>query len=266
MNTPITSSLKVFLKRTILGMFYAFRSIFFPSSREASVLVYHSISDNATPLAISPSVFEEHLVFLRRIGYSFVSLDQLVAWMKEGKDLARKVVAITFDDGYADNFTNAYPILLKHQVPATIFLVAEPKEGYFPNGTTMLSSEQMNTMRSSGLVDIQSHSRTHEMLDEVSPDVLAREIARGGYRYLAYPGGHLDLSVMRAVEQEGYDAAFSIKPGLLHQGDHLFTLRRNVIQNPMSLFDLRIRVSLAMHWYGRLTVFLKKYHGHIPQR
>lgn len=257
-----------FLKNILLRFLYAVRTIADRvfSLQEVSVLTYHSVTRDSSEISTDPEVFEEHLLFLRRIGYSFATVDEVVRWVKREGTLPMKTVAITFDDGYADNFTNAYPILLKHQVPATIFLVAEPKEGYFPNGTTMLSSEQMNTMRSSGLVDIQSHSRTHEMLDEVSPDVLAREIAREGYRYLAYPGGHLDLSVMRAVEQEGYDAAFSIKPGLLHQGDHLFTLRRNVIQNPMSLFDLRIRVSLAMHWYGRLTVFLKKYHGHIPQR
>lgn len=257
-----------FLKIRLLRFLYAVRTIADRvfSLQEVSVLTYHSISDEADALAISPRAFEEHLVFLHHIGYSFATIDEVVRWVKREGTLPVKTVAITFDDGYADNFTNAYPILLKHQVPATIFIVAEPKEGYFPKGTTMLSLEQMNIMRSSGLVDIQSHSRTHEMLDEVSPDVLAREIARGGYRYLAYPGGHLGLSVMQAVEQEGYDAAFSIKPGLLHQGDHLFTLRRNVIQNPMSLFDLRIRVSLAIHWYGRLTVFLKKYHGHIPQR
>ena len=87
------------------------------------VLMYHRITEleiDPWDLAVSPENFEEQLIALKKT-YNVISLDELVE-AKKNKKLKNGTVAITFDDGYKDNYTAAYPILIKHQVPATFFI------------------------------------------------------------------------------------------------------------------------------------------------
>lgn len=89
------------------------------------ILSYHRIAD-AEPdpwgVAVSPQHFEEHLYVIRRLSQP-VRLSRLTDRLKEGKSL-KGAVAITFDDGYADNYSNAYPLLEKYDIPATVFVVS----------------------------------------------------------------------------------------------------------------------------------------------
>ena len=87
------------------------------------ILLYHRIakaSSDPWGLCVSPGHFSEHLEVLRK-HYSIVSLQQLIEALKAG-DIRRRWVALTFDDGYADNLYNAKPLLEFFEVPATFFL------------------------------------------------------------------------------------------------------------------------------------------------
>jgi len=89
------------------------------------ILSYHRVADTALDpwgVAVSPGHFEEHLAVIRRFGQP-IRLSQLTDRLKEGKSV-KGTVALTFDDGYADNYSNAYPLLEKYDTPATIFLVS----------------------------------------------------------------------------------------------------------------------------------------------
>ncbi len=89
----------------------------------ALVLLYHRVHDPSfDPLLLSvfPQNFDAHLAHLRR-RYAVLSLEELRAALRKGS-VPRRAVAVTFDDGYADNLTNARPILERHQVPATVFV------------------------------------------------------------------------------------------------------------------------------------------------
>src|SRR5205814_3591619 len=97
-----------------------------PRGLWAPVLCYHSVNDQANPDCdpLPRSMFEQHLDHLKR-HYQVVTVDALVKGLYAGAPLPPRPVAITFDDGYEDNYSNAFPLLKKYELPATIFLVTE---------------------------------------------------------------------------------------------------------------------------------------------
>ena len=102
---------------------YAFIRRKFTKSQVA-ILTYHRVcpqNDTWSNPPISPQVFEEQMDYFSR-NYEIFSLAKLSQYVKMGKRLPEKVVTITFDDGYMDNYYYAYPILNKYHIPATIFL------------------------------------------------------------------------------------------------------------------------------------------------
>ena len=89
----------------------------------ALILGYHRISatqEDTYEVCVSPENFEEHLAVLRKYTHT-IGLSKLVQHLKEGS-VPQKWVAITFDDGYADNLYIAKPMLEKYEVPATVFV------------------------------------------------------------------------------------------------------------------------------------------------
>ncbi|MEW6608824.1 MAG: polysaccharide deacetylase family protein [bacterium] len=97
-------------------------------TRLAVILRYHSVADEdfvyATPkITVSTGDFEKQIKYLSK-KYNIISLEDIAVHIKEGKELPRNSLAITFDDGYKDNYLNAYPILKKYGATATFFLVA----------------------------------------------------------------------------------------------------------------------------------------------
>jgi peptidoglycan/xylan/chitin deacetylase (PgdA/CDA1 family) len=89
----------------------------------ARILYYHRINDENDPFfdATPTALFEAHMRYLAR-HYKVVSAGELMRCLEEGCEPAESVVAITFDDGYEDNYRNAFPILRRYGLPATIFL------------------------------------------------------------------------------------------------------------------------------------------------
>lgn len=109
-----------------LGIVAAARAL--PASGcSATILRYHSVSasgDYRSPtIAVSPDGFESQMSFLAR-HYNVLSLDDLLTRLEQ-KDLPRNSVAITFDDGYLDNATEALPILARYGLPATFFVTSD---------------------------------------------------------------------------------------------------------------------------------------------
>jgi peptidoglycan/xylan/chitin deacetylase (PgdA/CDA1 family) len=89
------------------------------------ILMYHRVAEphiNPNALSVTPKHFAEHLEVLRKVAYP-VRLDQLVRSLRSSAALPGRI-AITFDDGYADNLTAAKPLLERHEIPATVFVTA----------------------------------------------------------------------------------------------------------------------------------------------
>ena len=92
-------------------------------SQSFAILRYHRVNSDKNPFsieAIPPRLFDEQMAYLRK-HFSVLSFHELLQGSQE-RSLPSNSVAVTFDDGYRDNYTFALPILKKYRIPATIFL------------------------------------------------------------------------------------------------------------------------------------------------
>ena len=130
------------------------------------VLMYHGVHSNpkkAGDYVITPQALEEDLLYLQRQGCTTVVMSDLIAYVQQGAPLPEKPVMITFDDGYYNNYLNAYPLLQKYQMKAVISIIVgetdkyseldENKENY-----SHITWDMINEMMESGLIEIQNHT------------------------------------------------------------------------------------------------------------
>lgn len=128
------------------------------------ILSYHRVADAAFDpwgVAVSPAHFEEHLAVIRRFGQP-VRLSQLTDRLKEGKSVKGTVV-LTFDDGYADNYSNAYPLLEKYDIPATVFVVSGAIDARRAFWWDELSTLLLRPSRLPPVLELPIRSNTHRI-------------------------------------------------------------------------------------------------------
>jgi peptidoglycan/xylan/chitin deacetylase (PgdA/CDA1 family) len=145
------------------------------------ILMYHGVRNEIGArhpyyeTNISPAVFEYHLQFLRQQGYVSVGLSDVLGRMKAGQH--DKVVAITFDDGYHDFHSQAFPLLRKYGFNATLYVpsawVGKKKIGVSPE--QFMTWREIREVSQYG-VEIGSHTATHPDLYRVDPQTLEDEI------------------------------------------------------------------------------------------
>ena len=142
------------------------------SDQTLTVIGYHEITNKQNALipeyAVSSAQFEKHIEWLKKNGYHFISVDQLLQAHAGKARLPAKPVLLTVDDGYESFYQNAYPIIKANKIPAVLAVVGswlEPAENQKINFSdeiiprnAMLSWEQLKEMQNSGLVEIASHS------------------------------------------------------------------------------------------------------------
>jgi hypothetical protein len=134
-----------------------------PRSIEVPVLMYHSINVNSTNnLIITPQEFEKQISWLKDNGFTPLFLDELYSILTTGINVPSKPIALTFDDGYEDNYTEAYPILKKYNFKATIFLITDAI-----GHATHVKEHQIREMYDNN-IDFQSHTASHHELNSLS--------------------------------------------------------------------------------------------------
>ena len=238
------------------------------------VLMYHAIGESEeppSPYIITEKRFDRQMAWLKRIGYSVICLEELLHYRQENKLPPAGAIAITFDDGYADNYSRAYPILRKYGFPATIFLVSSrigEDNGWDSQselaGRRLLSWSQIREMNRGG-IHFGAHTRTHPQLIKLSPEQ-AREEVQGSrsevehelntpVHVFAYPYGEYNSPLQSIAEEAGFQASCSIEPGFNTPATPLHALRRIDIFGTDSL----LRFILAL-WLGdaRGIFILKK--------
>jgi len=219
------------------------------------VLNYHQVEPkDGNPLTLWPEQFEAQMEYLAAEGYTTITIDEMMDALENGTSLPEKSVIITFDDGYADNYEYAYPILKKYGFKATIFLIYDFTNTY-PN---YLTWDQVAEMKASGLIHFESHTMTHANLAELtSVDELRHEIADShdllseklGYdmHYIAYPGGRVNEEIERITSAAGYRGGFTVHYGLSTPAEGRYQMDRIPIfgANMHTLTRFKLRLAFA---------------------
>jgi peptidoglycan/xylan/chitin deacetylase (PgdA/CDA1 family) len=197
-----------------------------------TILCYHSVQSAwAHPLAVEPAAFARQAAWLRA-SRSVLPLAEAVQQLDGAWQLPRGTASLTFDDGFADLYEHALPVLIREQLPATVFLVAQTlTSGGQPvdwvrapaaEPLATLTLEQVLEMQDAG-VDFQSHSWAHRDLPLLSQEECVRdlrdsrellsELLGRPVTMLAYPRGLHDERVRQATARAGYTHAFTLPEG-----------------------------------------------------
>ena len=194
--------------------------------RVPMILMYHGVADVADDphlLCVPPARFAEQMAWLKRRGLRGVGIGTLVDAMGRGQ--ARKLVGITFDDGYTSVLDKALPELKRHGFGASVFIISGRLGGtndwdegpVFP----LMSGTQVMELAAEPGIEIGSHSQTHVRLAGLAREQLAAEVAGSKtaltalldapVRGFAYPYGSMDAAARRAVQDAGYDYACAVE-------------------------------------------------------
>jgi peptidoglycan/xylan/chitin deacetylase (PgdA/CDA1 family) len=218
--------------------------------------MYHSIDVNPQKgdrLTVTPEAFERQMRFFKEHKYNVISLEDAADIIKNKKKAPPRTVVVTFDDGYKNNYTYAFPVLKKYNFPATIFVVINDM-GYL--GGIGLSWDEILAMQASNLITIGSHTFTHPLLTEVtsSSERLKNEIegskialeAKLGRKVnsFCYPAGRFNEKIKQVVIEAGYKAAVVTNPGNKIFDDDVFAIKRlRISQNCDNLFIFWVETS-----------------------
>lgn len=187
------------------------------------ILLYHnmlkSYDEKDSIVTITPERFEEHIISLKKNGYTPVSFDDYLDAANGRSSLPEKPVIITFDDGYETNYTYMYPIAVKYNIPVTIFVVAKTV-GQTPGAYPHFTWEQAKIMSDSGLISIQSHTFSHESVTGKTDFDAEREIRYSKYlieknlgtkcNVLSFPYGFHTAEHIFMSKRAGYDLSVQV--------------------------------------------------------
>lgn len=215
------------------------------------------------------TAFDEQMSYLRREGYTTISLGDFVAFQSGAKTLPAKPIILTFDDGFVSNYLHAFPILKKYGMTATIFMTVNRDAENFKKYAAVdapLTDAQLVEMSDCGIA-IESHSMTHRYLSELEPEVIRWELAesrkslaetlRKAVRFLAIPSGAYNRTVKRLVQETGYEAAFCMLKGSNNRSSDPYALRRFVIARDFTVDDFHRTLQPGTGCYLRLTSSLQ---------
>ncbi len=258
----------VYLSTFVLTAFIVLCVNLFYGHPSPVILMYHSVgapNGRATCLDVSEEDFARQMAFLHARGFHVIRLTELAGILRRREKPRPRTVVITFDDGYDNNYTKAFPILKKYGFPATIFVVAgrlgEDYDVARGVSTRIMTPQMMQDMVASGLIDIGSHTKYHYYLPDVRNEALLWEEIRGSKTFLesvvgapvvtlAYPLGGYTRQIEEMARRAGYEAAVATnkKPG--YAGTDLFALKRiRISGSSRSMFIFFMEVS---GYYPRL--------------
>lgn len=236
------------------------------SGIKVPILMYHNLLEGSAAgdgLNVSVEAFDDQMHQLKAYGYNTITFNDLYNHYMNGSPLAQNPVIITFDDGYKSNYTIGYPILKKFGLKACIFVITD----VIGHGN-YLNEEQLREMASSGVIDVQSHSASHEYyLYADSKDDIADELSKSKTRIetitgkdvnvFCYTCGKYSQRLVNELINQKYVFSVTTKYGIASKKANPFLLPRIRVMGGDSGINLKAKIV-------RLTGIVTKYIG-IPE-
>jgi peptidoglycan/xylan/chitin deacetylase (PgdA/CDA1 family) len=205
------------------------------------ILLYHHISDklNPTRYVISINVFKKQMQILKDLEYTTITASQLAELIRGGGYIPLRPIVITFDDGFADIYHNAYPILNEFGFVGVVYIISG-----MVNMGGHLNLEQIQELAINGW-EIGSHSVNHydltkldgfSLVEELQQSKIAlEEMVGSSIVTFAYPYGEANDEVRQKTEQVGYRAGMRLGINTTHMLSMLYNLNRIEIENRYSI-------------------------------
>jgi peptidoglycan/xylan/chitin deacetylase (PgdA/CDA1 family) len=182
-------------------------------------------------LDIEPAIFDEQIKSLVDAHFTFLTMADVGDIIDGNKELPSQPVVLTFDDGYRDFYTDAYPILRKYNVKATAYVVP----GFFDQPNYMLTS-QIKILAKDDNIELGAHTMHHVWLKDMTSFLAEREISQSKYKLedlihkpvvsFAYPYGAFDNSAIDLAKKAGFVTAVSTIGGIEASKNNRYFLYR----------------------------------------
>ncbi len=237
------------------------------------MLLYHSVDDSGSVISISLQQFKEQMRYLKNSGYETISLDRYVGYVMGLSNFPEKSVVITFDDGFKNNYTEAFPLLKKYGFTATVFISTDhvgkssswERDPSIPE-LPMLNWEEIKEMSDCG-IRFESHACGHCYLSRLLEDEARHELIKSKaiienkigreVTFFCHPYGDWSADTKRLAKECGYKAAFT-QPGFgsVSSKEDLYDLKRIGTAQFSCLEDFKAGLLGTYDWYVHLKAFL----------
>lgn len=243
------------------------------------ILMYHSISnqdDDRHPYfqtTTSPQRFAEQMEFLKQDAYTPVRLSDVPRLLAD-RATAAKPVVITFDDGYRNFYTEAYPVLAKYGFTASMFLptayISDDRRSF--NGIACLSWKEVRELNAAG-IEFGSHTVTHPKLKDLQIEEVEREVIESKeemehqmgseVRCFSYPFAFPELrrsfvsNLREVLCRSGYESGVSTIIGTTDRNDDPFFMRRLPVNTADDRHLLRAKLEGGYNWLHRIQRWKK---------
>lgn len=235
------------------------------------VLMYHGLRKDVSAqneYVISPSDFENDLKYLKENGYETITVNDLISYFEKGTPLPSKPVMLTFDDGYYNNYTYAYPLLKKYNMKAIISPIGITVDEYQKNHDENPAYAQMDwddirEMAASGLVEFQNHTYNLHKIengkrgaaqmkgesDEAYEKRLTEDLQKLNERFEAetgivlntvvFPFGAMNEKSIEIIRKMGFKAAMDCenKVNVFRSAEDLYAIHRFIRPDNISTKD-----------------------------
>jgi peptidoglycan/xylan/chitin deacetylase (PgdA/CDA1 family) len=288
--------LKTIFKGTVKRILY-FAGLF-TSPRRIRILLYHSIDDSGSLMSTSAVTFRRQMDYIKKRGYHTISLSEFVNDAYQEKTLSKKLVVITFDDGFENNYLYAFPILKQYGFSATIFLTTD----YINNSAKWIERDFNSILRRPFLsstsknneaqlyknmsdfpsltwdeikemseygIKFGSHTSSHSQLCDLTLEKAKEDIYRSKVVIekkidkhvdsFAYPYSDFTPEVKQLVKQLGFSCACSGNLERNDQNGDMYDIRRISPNPPNSFFEFKFLFSSGFDWYIALKNKLRRW-------